>query len=290
MKVTLSEYAGFCDGVKRAYDIVEKISKDSDVKKPVVVLGSLVHNTDVVNRIKKIGIGKIDFDGDIEKIKKEIDDNIGTLVVTAHGIGPEIFDIAKEKGIDVVDTTCPKVIKVQRLAQVFLKRGYQIVIIGEKKHKEVQGIHGWSNKKAFIVEGKDEVDELKLDENEKIVVISQTTQNKDWVDEIAAAICKKYPKAKMYNTVCDTTKNRQSEVVDIARNNDVVFVIGSPESSNSNRLYEIAKAENPNTHFVERINDINESWIEGKNSAGVTAGASSPNWVINEIVEYLKKY
>lgn len=290
MKVILSKYAGFCGGVKRAYEIVEKLSKDSQTKKPIVVLGLLVHNADVVKRIEGMGVQKIDFSGNVEDIEDKIDEKIGTLVVTAHGIGPEIFEIARKKGVDIVDTTCPKVIKVQRLSQVFLNRGDQIVIIGEKKHKEVQGIYGWSQKKASIVENENDVENLNLDENRNIMVVSQTTQIRDWVNKISKAVCKKYSKSQVYETVCDTTKDRQSEVAEVAKNNDIVFVIGSPESSNSNRLYEIAKEINSNTHFIERVGDINEKWLQGKNTAAVTAGASSPDWIIDEVIEFLKNF
>jgi 4-hydroxy-3-methylbut-2-enyl diphosphate reductase len=288
MKVTLSEYAGFCDGVRRAYDIVEKILKDKNTKRPVAVLGSLVHNSDVVRRIEELGAQKIDFDGNIEDVENRINDDVKTLVVTAHGIGPEIFEIAKRKGIEVVDTTCPKVIKVQRLAQVFLNRGDQVVIIGEKNHKEVQGIYRWAQKKAVIVDSVDDVKNLDLNKNKKISVVSQTTQNKDWIKKIADAISDRYPNAEIHETVCATTKDRQSEVTLLAQENEAVFVIGSPDSSNSNRLYEIAKKENPNTYFIERVSDIKKEWLIGKRSVGVTAGASSPDWVILEIVEFLK--
>ncbi len=148
MKITLSKYAGFCDGVDRAYNIVKKMAQDSRVKKPIIVLGSLVHNDDVVQNIEKLGVKKIDFKGKIDEIIDKIDDKIGTLIVTAHGIGPKIFEIAKQKGVDIVDTTCPKVIKAQRLAETFWKRSRQIIIIGKKKHKETMGIFRWTRKQA----------------------------------------------------------------------------------------------------------------------------------------------
>ncbi|MFA6790309.1 MAG: 4-hydroxy-3-methylbut-2-enyl diphosphate reductase, partial [Parcubacteria group bacterium] len=211
MKVTLSKYAGFCDGVERAYEIVKEIAKKPDIKRPIFILGSLVHNEDVVESIEKMGIGKIDFDGKVEEITKKIDKKIGTLVITAHGIGPKIFEIARKKGVDIVDTTCPKVIKVQRLAQAFFGRNHQVIIIGEEKHKEVQGIHRWARRKSFIVSSKEDIMGLELDISRPITVISQTTQNRDWVEEMAEAISKKYPQAEIIDTVCSTTRDRQSE-------------------------------------------------------------------------------
>lgn len=150
MKITLSQYAGFCEGVERAYDIVEKIAKDPEVKKPIFVLGSLVHNEDVVERIEKMGVKKVDMTGTLEDFFIKIKDEVGTLVITAHGTGPEIYELAKKYKVDLVDTTCPRVIKVQRLAKAFFDRNAQIVIIGEKNHKEVKGIYEWAQKKAIF--------------------------------------------------------------------------------------------------------------------------------------------
>ncbi|NCU33628.1 MAG: 4-hydroxy-3-methylbut-2-enyl diphosphate reductase, partial [Candidatus Moranbacteria bacterium] len=241
-------------------------------------------------RVEEMGVKKIEFAGSISEVSDKITEKIGTLVITAHGIGPKIFEIAREKGIDVVDTTCPKVMKAQRLAKVFLDRGYRIIIIGEKKHKEVQGIFRWAKKRAEIVSNFGDIENLKLDTNKKIAVVSQTTQNKDFVDEMVIEIKKKYPRAEILDTVCLTTKNRQEEVAQIARDSEAVLVIGSKESSNSNRLWEIAKKINDKTYFIERLTDIKEEWLNGIRNIGITAGASSPRWVIQEVVEYLENY
>lgn len=290
MKVRLSKYAGFCDGVAGAYEKVKEIAGNSKIKKPIFVLGSLVHNNDVMKRVEEMGVKKIEFAGSISEVSDKITEKIGTLVITAHGIGPKIFEIAREKGIDVVDTTCPKVMKAQRLAKVFLDRGYRIIIIGERKHKEVQGIFRWAKKKAEIVSSFGDIENSKLDTNKKIAVVSQTTQNKDFVDEMVIEIKKKYPRAEILDTVCLTTKNRQEEVAQIARDSEAVLVIGSKESSNSNRLWEIAKKINDKTYFIERLTDIKEEWLNGIRNIGITAGASSPRWVIQEVVEYLENY
>lgn len=290
MKVKLSKYAGFCDGVAGAYEKVKEIAGNSKIKKPIFVLGSLVHNNDVMKRVEEMGVKKIEFAGSISEVSDKITEKIGTLVITAHGIGPKIFEIAREKGIDVVDTTCPKVMKAQRLAKVFLDRGYRIIIIGERKHKEVQGIFRWAKKRAEIVSSFGDIENSKLDTNKKIAVVSQTTQNKDFVDEMVIEIKKKYPRAEILDTVCLTTKNRQEEVAQIARDSEAVLVIGSKESSNSNRLWEIAKKINDKTYFIERLTDIKEEWLNGIRNIGITAGASSPRWVIQEVVEYLENY
>jgi (E)-4-hydroxy-3-methyl-but-2-enyl pyrophosphate reductase len=253
-------------------------------------LGSLVHNNDVVRSIEDIGVKKIDFKGKIGDVVNKIDQRIGTLVVTAHGIGPKIFEIAKQKGIDIVDTTCPKVIKAQRLAEVFCNRSRQIIIIGKKKHKETMGIFRWAKKQAKIVENKEDVRALNFPADSEITVISQTTQNKDRVDEVVNEILKKYPKAEILDTVCDTTKSRQQEAKDLAKNNDIVLVIGSPDSSNSTELWNIAKKINPNSYFIERVGDIKDKWLVGCEKVGITAGASSPKWIIAEVQKHLSSF
>lgn len=288
MKVTLSKYAGFCDGVAGAYEKVKEIALNPAVKKPIFVLGSLVHNNDVIKSIEKLGVKKMEFNGSIQEVEDKLTNEIGTLVITAHGIGPKIFELAREKGIEVIDTTCPKVMKAQRLAKVFLNRQYQIIIIGERKHKEVQGIYRWADKRAQIVSSMEDVGTLELKKDRKIAVISQTTQNKDFVDKIAELIKIKYSEAEILDTVCMTTKNRQEEVAELAKENDLVLVVGSAESSNSNRLWEIAKNINKNTYFIEGVSDIKEEWLMGVNKIGITGGASSPKWIIAEVVKYLE--
>ncbi len=290
MKITLSKYAGFCDGVERAYKIVCELAQNSKTKKPIFVLGSLVHNNDVVENIEKLGIQKINFKGKIEEVLDEIDNKIGTLVITAHGIGPKIFAVAKEKNIEVIDTTCPKVIKAQRLAEVQWKRNNKIIIIGKKKHKETMGIFRWARKKAIIVESMEDIEKLDFPADIKLTIISQTTQNEDRVNKIIKQILQKYPQAEILDTVCNTTKSRQQEVKDLARNNDVVLVIGSPSSSNSTELWNIAKAINPNSYFIERVENIKKEWLSNCEKIGITAGASSPQWIIAEVQRYLTKF
>jgi len=289
MKITLSKYAGFCDGVERAYETVKKITKKPNVRKPIFVLGSLVHNNDVIDRIEKLGIKKIEFNGKIREVIGKID-KIGTLIITAHGIGPKIFEIAKQKGIDIIDTTCPKVTKVQKLAEIFLKRSRKIIIIGKKKHKETMGIFRWTKKQAEIIESEESVSNLNFPVRSKIIVISQTTQNKDRVDKIVKKILKKYPEAEILDTVCNITKSRQQEARNLARDNDAVLVIGSPDSSNSTELWNIAKKINSNSYFIERVEDIKKQWLVGCQNIGITAGASSPKWVIVEVQKYLTKF
>lgn len=289
MKITLSKYAGFCDGVERAYDMVKKIALDPDVKKPVFILGSLVHNEDVVKSLEKLGIKKISArKKDAIEALDAVKEKIGTLVISAHGVGPGIYDYAKRNKIKIIDTTCPRVIKAQRLAKNFLEKSYQIVIVGEKGHKEVKGIYEWANKKAVFVEKMADLKKIKLDPAKKIAVISQTTQNRDFVRRACDFIKKKYKKTEILDTICLATQNRQDEVKNKAGKNGAVVVVGSPESANSNRLWEIAKAINPRSYFIEKAGQIKKIWFRDCRRVWVTAGASTPDWIINEVLKSLK--
>lgn len=289
MEITLSKYAGFCEGVQRAFDIVQKIAQDPKVKKPIFVLGSLVHNQDVVNKIEEMGVRKLEIQGNLAESLEKMKTEIGTLVITAHGMGPEIYELAKQKNIDLVDTTCPRVIKVQRLAKNFFERGTQIVLIGERNHKEMKGIFEWAQKKAIFVETEEDLCGFVVENPAgKIMLLSQTTQDQEFVERAVAKIIEKYPQAEAIDSICLTTHNRQTEIKELAAKNDVMVVIGSPESANSNRLFEIAQKVNPKTYFVENASQLQAKWFAGCQKVGISAGASTPSWIIDEVVQYLQ--
>lgn len=288
MEIKLSQYAGFCEGVQRAYDIVEKIANDPSVKRPIFVLGSLVHNEDVVEKIEKMGVRKVHVEGPLEDFFEEIKNEVGTLVITAHGIGPKIYELAKKHEVDLIDTTCPRVIKVQRLAKAFFDRNTQIVIIGEKNHKEVKGIYEWANKNAIFIETDEDLCGFDVDPNKKIAVISQTTQDQEFVNRAADQIARKYPHAEIVDSICLTTHHRQTEIKQLAAENEVVVVIGSPESANSTRLWEISKRVNPKSHFIQRGSELKKEWFDGCKKVAVTAGASTPSWIIEDVLEKIK--
>lgn len=288
MEISLSQYAGFCEGVERAYDIVEKIANDPLVKRPIFVLGSLVHNDDVVEKIEKMGVRKIHVEGPLKDFFEQIKNEVGTLVITAHGIGPQIYELAKKYKVDLVDTTCPRVVKVQRLAKAFFDREAQLVIIGEKNHKEVKGIYEWAGKKAIFIETDEDLCGFDVDPTKKIAVVSQTTQDQEFVDRAAAEISKKYPHAEVVDSICLTTHHRQTEIKQLAQKNDVVIVIGSPKSANSKRLWEIAQRVNPSSYFIQRACELKKQWFVECKKVAVTAGASTPRWIIDDVMKKLK--
>ena len=285
MKINLSQFAGFCDGVKRAYEMVSALNV-ARIPKPIYILGSLVHNPDVIKKVEEKGIQKIDY----EKFLKAKEGEIGTLIITAHGVGPEIFQMAKKKKIKIIDTTCPKVIKVQRLAQIFSKRNYEIILIGDKGHKEVEGINAWGEKKAKIISAEKDLKKLKFSKNKKIAVMSQTTQDVNFFEKANKFIKKKNAHAEVFSTICLATHDRQEEIKKMAKKNDAIIIIGSKESANSTRLFEIAKEKNSKTYFIENSKQLEKKWFVGVEKVLVSAGASTPNWVIEEVVEKLNKY
>lgn len=282
MKITLSQFAGFCDGVERAYEMVLALDMEK-TKKPVFVLGSLVHNPEVVKKIEDKGILKMEY----ESFFKMRGGGVGTIIITAHGSGPKIYEIAREKNIEVIDTTCPKVIKVQRLAKVFSERGYQIVLVGDKNHKEVKGIDEWGGGKSSVVSSEEDLKNIDLSRFLKIAILSQTTQSEKFFVMVAERIKDKYAKKEIlvFNTICATTYERQEESKKMARENDVLLVIGSKTSANSGRLWEIGREVNEKTYFIENASEIESDWLSQEKSVGIAAGASTPPWIIEEVLE-----
>ncbi|MFA6047809.1 MAG: 4-hydroxy-3-methylbut-2-enyl diphosphate reductase [Parcubacteria group bacterium] len=283
MKITLSKFAGFCDGVKRAYEMVLGIDMERVVK-PVFALGSLVHNDEVNRKIEEKGIKKIERDDFFNAVTGQI----GTIIITAHGVGPDVYKIAMEKGIEVIDTTCPKVVKVQRLAKLFHEKEYRLVIIGDRDHKEVRGINEWGGGHAFVISEKKDLIDLESPSDQKIGVLSQTTQNEDFCREIYAVIVEKYKNVETKKTTCDTTHSRQSEIKKMAKNNDVILVIGSKDSANSRRLWEISVSINSKSYFIETAKNIRKNWLKNIEKIGVTAGASTPPWIIQDVMKHLE--
>jgi (E)-4-hydroxy-3-methyl-but-2-enyl pyrophosphate reductase len=290
MKITLSKYAGFCEGVKRAYEAIISAVEDPQVKKPIYVLGSLVHNADVVKSLEDLGVQKIKVDRNLFENLRALKGEIGTLAITAHGMGPAIYKFCKKEKINLIDTTCPKVIRVQRLAQNFSEKIDRLVVVGDKNHKETKGIVEWSKNTGIVVEKIRDLKKLRLKSFKNVAVLFQTTQNLDLAEVVDSFMHNFCPNAKVLNTICRATYERQTEVKKLAKNNDAVIIIGSPESANSTQLWKIARKVNSRSYFIERANQIKKKWLEKCDSIGVTAGASAPEWVINDVVAYLKNF
>lgn len=278
MKITIGKYSGFCFGVKRAYDLTCVNSKNCT---DIFILGKLVHNNDVCADLKKRGI----------KEKKSLANiSEGTVIFTAHGIGPGMYEKASRRGLKIIDTTCPKVMKAQRLAKTYADKGYQVLVFGDKNHKEVKSIFEWSGKKARTVGSSAEVKKMKFDKDKKYCLISQTTQNVEEFKKIVACLKKNMKNNFIYfNTICESTNDRQSEVRQLAKKNDAVVVIGGRDSANSRMLYTISKKFNPRSYFIENAKQLKKSWFDGIKKIAVSAGASTPEWVIDNVVDKIKQ-
>lgn len=278
MRVAISKYAGFCFGVDRALKLLDdNVIKNS--KKPISMLGQLVHNEQIVNELKKKGVRIVNS---LEEVKE------GTLVITAHGIDPAIIKKAKKKNLYVIDTTCPMVTKVQKLAEFLQKKGYQVVIFGDKEHMEVKGIAAYA-KQPIILESFGETKKIYWPEFKKIGIVSQTTQNVEDFKKLIKYLQSSVKEVKIFDTICASTRGRQEDVKKIACENEVVIVIGSKTSANTKRLYEVAKKINPKTYFVREAADLKKEWFFGIKSAGISAGASTPMWIVREVAEAIKQ-
>ncbi|MDD3487119.1 MAG: 4-hydroxy-3-methylbut-2-enyl diphosphate reductase [Candidatus Moranbacteria bacterium] len=277
MKITIAKNAGFCFGVKRAYDLTCVNSKNCT---DIYILGKLVHNDDVCEDLYKRGI----------KETKSIDNlEEGTIIFTAHGVGPGLYEKATNKGLKIIDTTCPKVMKAQRLAKNFAEKGFQVLLFGDKSHKEVKSIREWSNNKAKIISSLAEIKKIKLDPEKKYYLLSQTTQNVQEFQKIVDYLENKLKDFSYYNTICPSTGDRQKEIRKLARENDLVLVVGGRDSANSKRLFEIARELNKNTFFLENETEIPEKAVQKARSIAIAAGASTPEWVIEKILKKLEK-
>jgi 4-hydroxy-3-methylbut-2-enyl diphosphate reductase len=275
-KITLGKHSGFCFGVKRAYDLTCVNSKDCD---DVYILGKLVHNNDVCRDLYKRGIKEIKALTDIQE---------GTVIFTAHGVGPGMYEKASTRGLKIIDTTCPKVMKSQRIAKSFAEKKYQVIVFGDKDHKEVKSIFEWSGKHAKIVGSLAEAEKLKLDKAKKYCLVAQTTQNVEEFKKIIAFFKKNLKNFIYFNTICPSTDDRQKEVRQLAKNNDAVIVIGGKDSANSKMLHEIAKSINPKSYFAENAAQLKKSWFSDIKKIAVSAGASTPDWIIEEVINKIR--
>ena len=278
MKVNISQHAGFCFGVDRAVKMCAQI--DPKTPQPIFMLGNLVHNESVVEKLKKQGI----------KVIKSLDEaDSGTVIITAHGIYPEIYQEAKKKSLNIMDTTCPKVTVVHNLAKKLQTEGRQIVIIGDEDHIEVRGINGAVGWKATVIKSVEEITELDLLVETKIGVVSQTTQDEEYFTKIVTALKKKFADVKVFNTICESTRKHQREAKELARHNKVMLVIGSKTSGNTTRLYHICRKLNKKTYWIDTAADLSNSWFKGVESVGITAGASTPHELIEEVAKDIKE-
>jgi len=277
MKINLAKSAGFCFGVKRAIDLALKTASG---KNKIYMLGDIVHNEDVVKQIAQAGIKKITCLGHGQgKI----------LLIRAHGAASKTINQAKKLGFTIIDATCPMVKEIHKIAQGAEKKGYSIVIIGDKKHDEVLGIIGQLKKKPIVIDKIENIPQNQIKKLSKVAIVTQSTQNIENVTKIIYALKPLTKKLKFFNTICRPTKTKQEEIKILPRENDAVIVIGSKSSANTKRLYEIAKSVNKNTYWIASENELLRTWFKNAENIAVTAGASTPDAVTQKIIKRIKE-
>lgn len=275
MSITVAKSAGFCFGVKRAVEALEAESS----KSPISTLGPIIHNDDVVKKFKSLGVESID---DMSRL------NSGSrLAIRTHGVGKDIVTAIEQNNIEYMDLTCPFVKKIHKIVSEKKDEGYKIVIIGDKTHPEVIGINGWCDNKGIIVIDRSELDG-KIASNDKVCVVSQTTMDRKTFEKIINFLKNTCNQPLVFDTICSATNERQKEAAHIAKQVDMMVVIGGKHSSNTNKLYSICKEYCENTVKIENFEDFPQD-ISIPKKIGITAGASTPSWIIKEVVTKMEE-
>ena len=287
MKITLAKSAGFCFGVKRAVDTVyEQLEMSAAEKQPIYTFGPIIHNEEVVRDLEEKGVTVLES---VEELEERAAHG-GTVIIRAHGVEKGISEKIKELGYTLVDATCPFVLKIHRLVEKHSAEGAQIVIIGNEKHPEVQGIKSWSlDPHTAVIATPEEAEKYQAESGKKVCIVAQTTFNYNKFQELVEIFSKKGYDILAVNTICNATSTRQTEAESLAKDSDAMIVIGGTHSSNSRKLYEICKNQCENTFFIQTAEDLPDIPVSSFASLGITAGASTPNTIIQEVLKACQK-
>lgn len=276
IKIVLAKHAGFCFGVKRAVKLALETATENKNKK-ISTLGPLIHNPQVIQELK--GKGIIDISSP-QKVRS------GIVIVCSHGMHPLVLKHIKNKKVRIVDATCPFVKKIEKIVKKLKKDKYDIVIVGDKEHPEVKAITGYAGKKVILIENLE--DARKLPRLKKVGVVAQTTQSVNKFKEICLELEKKADCLKIFNTICDATQKRQEEAVRVAREVEKLIVIGGYNSANTKRLAKLCQELGKPTLHLEQAGDLDINFLRNTGSVGVLAGASTPDWIIKDVVARIK--
>ncbi len=280
MEVRLAKTAGFCFGVKRAVDTVyEQVIKnmENDVQEQIYTYGPIIHNDEVVKDFKRKGVKVLNTPEELEALTG------GIVIIRSHGVAKKIYDILEERGVVCVDATCPFVKKIHNIVARESAQGKYIVIIGDEAHPEVQGIKGWVSENVSIIKTTEEAEKLSVPENTPICIVSQTTFNYNKFKYLVEIIQKKSYDISVLNTICNATKERQTEALSIAKEVEAMIVIGDKHSSNTQKLFEICSNACDNTYYIQTLEDLNMNQLKSVKTVGITAGASTPKNIIEEV-------
>jgi 4-hydroxy-3-methylbut-2-enyl diphosphate reductase len=277
MEIVLAESLGFCMGVKRAVDMAYRAIEKADGQ-PVATLGPLIHNTQEIERLEKDGIKIVDENSLPET---------GTVIIRAHGVTPQALQSLKSRGLKIMDGTCPYVHYSQRKALELYEAGYAVVIAGDRNHPEIRGILGLINDDAYVVKTVDDVRQLPA--LERAGVIAQTTISPKKYQTILDALREKTRELKVCETICDATEENQKAIRELSSEVDLLYVIGGRHSANSNKLVETAREKCARATLIETAGEINAEDLRGVRRVGISAGASTPDWMIQQVVEKLRE-
>ena len=277
MKIIRAKEAGFCYGVKRAFEIANKSINESS--KPIYSLGPIIHNRQAVEKLAETGVKIIDNITQAEEGS--------SIIIRSHGVGPDIYRLADLKNLTLIDATCPFVTKAQKIAEDIYLEGNQSVLVGDENHPEVIGIKNWTQGTLIVLKDLDEAQ--KRDLPPKIGVLAQTTQTKEVFESVVEVLKNKCENITVYNSICNATKQRQKSTVELAKNVDLMVVIGGSNSANTAKLTALSKEQGTTTYQIESADEINKEWLDGDMTVGITAGASTPQWIIEEVERRMKE-
>lgn len=274
MRLVIGKPLGFCFGVKRAIDKLEAALKDYG---KVYALGSPIHNEEEVKRLISLGLELVE---EVEELPES-----SVVFIRAHGTTPEILEKAREKGCTIIDGTCPSVKNAQEKARLLSQEGYEVIVVGDPKHPEVQSIKGCTSGRASVVSSSRDI--AGFPSRDKIGVVSQTTQEEGTLLSVVSVLLRKARELRAYNTICKATLHRQETVRKLAAETEGIIVIGGRNSTNTAKLVEVGKREGSDVLWIAKPDEIDKSWLENKHIIGIAAGASTPDWLINDVINSL---
>ena len=287
MKVIKAKSAGFCFGVKRAVDTVyEQVKENQNL--PIYTYGPIIHNEEVVKDLEQKGVIVLRSEEELDTLER------GTVIIRSHGVAKDVYDRLESKKIQIVDATCPFVKKIHNIVQKHSEMGENIIIIGNPEHPEVQGIKGWAGDHVEVFQTKEEAENYSCEQGKKICIVAQTTFNYNKFKDLVEILRKKrYDNTvlnilNILNTICNATEERQREAKSIAGEVDTMLVVGGRHSSNTQKLFEICKKECENTYYIQTPVDLDSDMFQCSSYVGITAGASTPNKIIEEVQEHVR--
>lgn len=279
MDVIVAEHAGFCFGAGRAVECLEKALEENE---PIYTFGPILNNDKLVESFANRGVRVVNDVAQFDNLPK------GKVVIRSHGVSKAIYETLLNTGNEIIDATCPFVKRIHKIVEERSGLGEKIVVIGNPNHPEVMGIVGWSQTSAAVIETEEEVINFCANSNEKICIVAQTTFNRNKFQEFLDIFRKNSYNINVMNTICDATRIRQAEADDLSSKADVMIVIGDEKSSNSRKLYDICRGNCANTYFIQTVNDIKGKLLKEGSLIGITAGASTPRYIIEEVQSYVR--